>query len=380
MMTGLNQIVVNWLELKTFVDARSLSIQEVEETNQYILSAVRFPNVLITYIKKGGAEATEYETNYRYYSDLTNDDYETRIDWISVPGRIIYGRTAKLGALETDAVWQMWSIDNKGTSREHTHFAQSASKPNPKFIHKWSDRLTIFPAIQRVNDLALHFDGINDHLNGGDIFKFDIATAFSFSLWVKAQNISQTRILFAKAGAAPDVKGYMTRYNATTGNLFSQMRTGTTNVNHTWDSAIVAGQYMHLVYTFSGNSNKNGQKLYLGGVLDTNLPGSSALSGSMLEGQDFTVGSRSGSFFHSGEIDEMTVWSKELNQDDVDELRPNGKPMEDPNQHSAASFLISEYRMGDDDSHPQVSDKKGSNHLQMINFTEGNDSFVEDVP
>jgi len=38
------------------------------------------------------------------------------------------------------------------------------------------------------NGVSVDLDGVDDHINFGDVFQFDNATSFSYSIWVKAQN------------------------------------------------------------------------------------------------------------------------------------------------------------------------------------------------
>lgn len=225
------------------------------------------------------------------------------------------------------------------------------------------------------NTKSVLFDGVDEYVNFGDVNNFDIANAFSVSLWVKPDNIAASRILFSKAGAAPAVKGYMLRHNATTGALFLQMRSST-NRSFTFDKSLVASSWQHVVFTYAGGSNINGAHVYLDAV-KSNTPASGSLSGTMLEGQDFILGSRSGSFYFSGNIDEVTVWNKELSQAEVTELYNSGAPA-DPTLHSASANLTQYNPMGDGDTHPTLQDDVGSNDGTMTNMAPSN--IVSDTP
>jgi hypothetical protein len=121
----------------------------------------------------------------------------------------------------------------------------------------------------------------------------------------------------------------------------------------------------------------NGVKLYLNGVLDSNLPSSAGLSGTLLEGQPFQLGSRNSGFYYVGNMDEVTVWNKELSQAEVAELYNSGSPT-NPTNHSAVGNLASWYRMGDGDTSPTVSDNQSSDDLTMQNMDSSN--FEADVP
>jgi hypothetical protein len=195
-------------------------------------------------------------------------------------------------------------------------------------------------------------------------------------MWVKPDNISATRILFSKAGSAPNVRGYMLRHNATTGDLFLQMRSTSANRNHTFDISLTASVWQHIVFTYNGGSNISGASVYKNGTKNSSSP-SGGLGGTMLEGQDFNIASRNGGFFFSGHMDEITVWNKELSQAEVDELYNSGVPF-NPTDHSAVANLQSYYTMGDLDTFPTIADNQGSDDLTMINMTAGD--IVEDTP
>lgn len=221
--------------------------------------------------------------------------------------------------------------------------------------------------------LSTLFDGVDQYVDFGDVHKYDISQAFSISMWVKPQNISAARILFSKAGPGPAVDGYMLRHDATTGALFLQMRSGTDR-SHTFDKSLTASVWQHVVFTYAGGSNINGAHVYLD-ASKSSTPSSGSLSGTMLVGADFFLGQRNGSFYFSGNMDEVTVWDKELTQSEVTELYNSGSP-EDPTGHSAAANLQSWYKMGDGDTAPTISDNVGSDDGTMIN----DPTFENDSP
>lgn len=271
----------------------------------------------------------------------------------------------------SDPVWQISRITIQGTET----ITEYADRGN--FTQIWDNRDSLFPEPVFFNSLSTSFDGVNELLDGGDIHSYDVNSAWSLSMWVKPNNIAASRILFSKAGVAPNIRGYMLRHNATTGQLFLQMRTSTVNRSHTFNSALTAGVWQHVMFTYNGGGNMNGIKVYLDGVLDSNLPGSASLTGTLFEGQSFQLGSRNSGFYYVGNMDEVTIWNKELSASEVTELYNAGSPLA-PTSHSAVGNLASWYRMGDGDTHPTVSDNQGSDDLTMQNMDSGN--FAADVP
>ena len=266
-------------------------------------------------------------------------------------------------------VWQISRITLQG-GQTITEYANSG-----KFTSIWDDRATLFPVPPFFNEKSISFDGVNELLDGGDIHKYDVNDAWSISFWVKPNNVASTKLLFSKAGGA-GVKGYMFRHN-TGGALFLQMRTSTVTRTHTFNTTLTGGVWDYITFTYSGGGNMNGVKVYKNGVIDSTLPGSSTLTGTLLLTNPFQMGSRSGGFFFSGKMDEITVWDKELNQSEVTELYNSGTP-NDASGHSASANLKSWYRCGDSDVNPTVSDKQGTDDLTMVNMDDSN--FGVDTP
>lgn len=281
---------------------------------------------------------------------------------------------AERSALASDPSWLLEQTIIVGSGQTQVRYADDA-----QFSQTWDSAIdgSAFPVTPSVNNLSTLYDGVNDFCNGGNIFNFDIATAFSISMWLNPQNIAAARILFSKAGPGPAVDGYMLRHEATSGVLFLQMRSGT-NRSFSFSTALVAGVWQHIVFTYAGGSNINGARVYKDAVVGS-IPGSGTLSGTMLVGQDFNLGSRNAGFFYAGNMDEVTVWDKALTQAEVTELYNAGAPV-DPTGHSAIANLLSWYRMGDSDTFPIISDNAGSNDLTCTNMVDASTNFVTDVP
>lgn len=293
-----------------------------------------------------------------------------------VSSQVLYeGWAPGTKAIQPDTSKAKWLVKRTITQGSGAGRIEYADKP---FGEKWSDRATLFNAISLDNSFAVSLDGVNDSLDAGDKFNFGVADAFTVSTWLKPQNIAASRIIFSKAGAGPNVRGYMLRHNATTGKLFLQMRSPSDNRSHTFNHALTASVYQHLVFTYAGGSNINGSNLYLNSIIDTSTVSSGTLGGDWLEGQSFIFGSRNAGFFYSGLMDESTIWNKALSQNEIDELYNSGMP-NNPDNHTAVANLVSSWGMGEiGDIHPTIFDRKGTNNLTMINMM--SNDFVQDVP
>lgn len=291
-----------------------------------------------------------------------------------VSGILTYIGVARVSSPATsDPVWQISRIvvENGETITEYAD--------NGNFTQIWDDRDTtsVFPLPPFENTKSVAFDGVNEILNGGDIHNYDIADPWTISLWVKPSDPLVEGMIFSKAGPLSAVEGYMVRLKEITGYLYFQMRTTTVYRNHTFASSLTAGSWNHVVFTYDGSSNMNGLKLYVDGVLDSSLPPSGVLSGTLLNNQDFIIGARNSQLYFDGNIDEITVWNSEIDQAGVTELYNSGAP-EDPTYHTDVANLQSWYRCGDGDTSPTVTDNQGTDDLTMTNMDSGN--FETDVP
>lgn len=226
------------------------------------------------------------------------------------------------------------------------------------------------------NITSLDFNGIDEYCTGGDIHLYDINDTFSICGWLKPSNIANAMIFFSKATIDANVNGYMLRSDATTGALYLQMRTTLVNTLHTFDTALTAGEWQFICFTYSGALNISGASVYRNAVKNVTTP-SGALSGTMLQGQPFYLGQRNNSFgFYNGIMDEVSVWDKELTQVEITELYNEGIPY-DISTHSASANLKSWYRF-DGDTIPSISDNVGSDNLSTVNMDSSN--LLTDVP
>ena len=278
-----------------------------------------------------------------------------------------YGKSKQTNADTSEAIWSIYRIYTVGNETVTDYLDDG------KFTQVWDDLETLFPTPQFSNTYSLNLNGSTQDANGGDIHKYDVAQAFTLSGWFKPNNIAATRTLFAKAGAEPNVRGYIMRHEATTGELFAWLRSSGANRGFTYNKALTAGVYQHVVFTYSGSSNISGLLAYVNASV-AGTPTSGAVSGTWLEGQDFTLGSRNSSFYFSGLMDQVTVWNKALTPAEVAELYNAGSPL-DPTTHTASANLVSYYPVFDDGGgSPNMVDTKGGFNLTT------NGTLSTDVP
>lgn len=147
------------------------------------------------------------------------------------------------------------------------------------------------------------------------------------------------------------------------------------------DTTISTGTWYHVVITTSGSA----WTVYLNGTQETMGLWSGALS---WEGQWYGDSLLSGTItgavgataslsnYFDGHLDEITIWSTQLDSTEVAELYNSGTPI-DPTTHSESANLTHYWRMGDGDTSPTLTDSAGSDDFTTTNMDASN--FVADV-
>ena len=172
----------------------------------------------------------------------------------------------------------------------------------------------------KVGTGALEFDGDNDYINLGDITELNSVSEFSIGMWVNQDVLGQTDYLFNKK---KDSDNLITIYTVT-GSIICQVGSVAVAYGAIPNTNIApAGSWHHLVYTYNGagTGNAGRLKVYVDGVQKTlgfgrTIPATTA----DLSGYDATIGKSVGSW--DGKIDEVSIFSKELTQAEVDALTP----------------------------------------------------------
>jgi len=230
-----------------------------------------------------------------------------------------------------------------------------------------------------LNEYSLNFDGTNDILNCGDSNDFSFGngttdSAFSISAWI---NVST--LLFAPkpiASKNESAEQEYTFYVASDGKLYFILydTLGGSSDHATIQSAsagtITTGSWFHVVATYSGNGSTSGMSMFVNGsALSTTASSNNYTAmdngtGSFLIGHD-----QAGRKTFSGNIDEVSIWDKELSASDVTSLYNGGTPTD----LTGMSNLVGWWRMGDPTgvaAFPTIVDQStNSNDGTMTNMT-----------
>lgn len=297
-------------------------------------------------------------------ADSVNGVYLTKTEVIN--SQLSYtGKSYKQSALDNDPVFQI-SRTSKSGNVTTTSYAS-----NGEFTQKWSDRHLLFPPVEFTNTYSAAFNGIDGAISFGNNLSYNTGQEWSMSFWFKVQNLSTRRTLYSKTSNDVNVYG-IGIYIETNGRVFIQTRSPSSLAAHTSSLSFTEDVWHNLTLTYNGSGNQNGFRLYFNGTIDT-IPASATL-GNISTTEHARLGIRNSSFPFSGNIDEVSFWTKALSASEVVQLYNSGSPFL-LTDHSATAYLDHYYRLGDGDN-SIIYDNKYSVNGTII----GGVTFVEDVP
>lgn len=253
-----------------------------------------------------------------------------------------------------------------GTTYYYAVAAESAGG-----VSSLSNELSGTPSVV-PNTLSTLMDGVNDHVLFGNVHNYDNATAFTFSAWLRPQNVTTQSCIWSKVDSSVDGWGL---YMNASGEIFLQMRAGGTNRQHTTSSTpFSALTWVHIVMTYSGAQNIDGISFYVNGSFDS-TPASGAITNSLIVSDPSMFGRRNTGFHWPGHMNQISFWGVEMDSSEASELYNSGTPG-NLTSHSQAVNLEHWYRMGDSDIDPDVFDNAGSADGTLENGA----SFDTEVP
>jgi len=220
------------------------------------------------------------------------------------------------------------------------------------------------------------FDGVDDYVSIDGISSVINNSLGSVSLWAKTDTTSSNIAYFA---SYIDSSNFISLFYAHSANEIkvNYKGGGLTKTVNTTDVIEGDGLWHHILVTwdFSGDL----LSLYLDGTLKDTTASLPTIVGT---GVTASIGNNAnnGQYF-LGNIDEVCLFNKELDQSEVSNLYNNGSPF----NPKPVSSLIGYWKMGDGGIvgnpiaiFPTIEDETGNNNGTMINMT--STDFVVDVP
>lgn len=288
----------------------------------------------------------------RYHDPLTGapetDSFYTITEVVNNSLQYV-GRTWRHSADYADPVWQVKRVYSAAGTTVEEYANQGF------FDQQWSNRANLFPGGgpgASGNVYSVLFDGINDYAQALATAPQKVPSTLTVSLWCKALTSgSNNTLVRADAGGSPLAWNIRT----SSGKLRVQVsQSGTVGASNAKDWTCLTlspfDEDWHMI-TLTVNTGTNTMAVYVDGVAETSFTKThdAALTGIWTAWNRLTVGAQGGiSALLDGRIDELSIWNTALSAAEVTELY-NGGLSWDVRGHSQEAFLVSYYRMGDDD-------------------------------
>ena len=183
---------------------------------------------------------------------------------------------------------------------------------------------------------SFSFDGVNDYFSA-PISALNSASACSISYWAKKASASGDDM--AVGSKVTSTNGIWLQWYTDNNVYFSPRNSSSNNV-----TAFLTGDtnWHHLVGVYDGTN----MTIYIDGAQAATSTTSVPASLSATAGNNFQIGALDGSFFTSGNIDEVAVWNSALSSEAVTEIWNSGVP-NNLDSLSNASSPTAWYRMGE---------------------------------
>jgi len=209
---------------------------------------------------------------------------------------------------------------------------------------------------------ALEFDGSNDYVTVADngTSDFDITGDMAVSAWVYFDDVSGTKYIINKASFSSSAIG---DYSLSIQGIKARFSIYTTSGwQHNFGTSIlVTGRWYHIVGLRDGGNIK----MYVDGQLENTVAIAGTVSSS--NNNDVQIGRMSSgqaaSSYFNGKLDEIQIWSKSLNVDEIGDSMNQRISVPQTN-------LVAYYNSDSKDGATQLNDISGNeNHCTFNNMT-----------
>ncbi len=198
------------------------------------------------------------------------------------------------------------------------------------------------------NNFAMEFDG-QSYVSAGNPTQLQITSALTISAWVKFTGSDMALVTKANTSGSDRSYGlWANRFGSPNQPVFFIYNSGTLYETPATGSSVNDGNWHHLVGVFNPSTSL---QLYIDGVLEqentTSIP--ATIDNDVV---DFNIGrAANGTFYYDGDIDEVAIWSKALELEDVQTIynATNNNPGKCANLFTGGlgSGLVFWNRMGD---------------------------------
>lgn len=168
-------------------------------------------------------------------------------------------------------------------------------------------------------DKALDFDGINDYVDLGNEFNFELNEQFSFSMWFNTTTTS-TDVMLDRYRLNRGWTIYMEAGKITVSFAHSAGNYIKIETDNTYNN----GEYHFLFVTYDASSTAAGITVYIDGVpVDVTIL-KDTLAVTMQAATNSSMGGREAALFYDGILDEVIIWYTEVNQGNITRMYNEG--------------------------------------------------------
>ena len=214
-----------------------------------------------------------------------------------------------------------WKFDDENLKDQSTAIDSKGSFPGTIFT---SD--TLNKSIAGVSGGGMNFDGLDDYIEMGNVLNMS-TNSFSVSLWVKHLSTESARqVLGDRADMGGPDSGWNIMHSKLADDIFdARLSDGVNRVHSTYVTVPAdPNVFSHIVAVYDRQNKVI--KTYVNGLLKTTVD-ISAITGSASHSGPFSISCMNANktACYRGQMDEVSVWSKVLTDNDVKEIFKNVK-------------------------------------------------------
>jgi serine/threonine protein kinase len=167
---------------------------------------------------------------------------------------------------------------------------------------------------------ALQTDGV-EGIACGEVANMDAGKPFSYGCWFLSDDPNQYAGLISKMdGRNDEYRGFDIWLHGGRVSAHLNEQEPTSNLKVIADSPYAAGQWHHVMVTYTGNRRGAGVKLYLDGQLVPSKVDRDSLTGNIDTDAPFVLGGRYDAFPFRGSLDDVRVYDRVIEPEEISNL------------------------------------------------------------
>ncbi len=171
-------------------------------------------------------------------------------------------------------------------------------------------------------DSAYYFDGVNDRIDlPSAVLNVERTNSYSQSFWIKTTATDTGNNIIAKMQSSGAYRGLMIGINA--GILRMQWisdQNSSNKIRVDGTTSLRDDQWHHIAVIYDGSSTAAGISVYVDGNPESMSVYADSLTGTILNSVTPTIGSRNNTYYYTGAIDDIRIYSRALSESEVQAL------------------------------------------------------------